>query len=115
MVCVNWCKAVNLQKIPMVRSKAIREAAEGEICTWPGCEDKRGVVLAHSNMSVHGKAGGQKAHDCFSAFLCHHHHWVYDEDTDMRTIDKEWNFMRAMSKTQMRLIALRIITIKGAD
>ena len=105
---------MNLQKIPMVRSKAIREAANGESCTWPGCDDKHGVVLAHSNMSVHGKAGGMKAHDCFGAFLCHNHHLLYDKKTSLSQTDKEWHFMRAMSKTQMRLIVLEIITIKGA-
>lgn len=105
---------MSLQKVPMIRSQAIRDAAEGETCTWPGCDATYGVVLAHSNMSVHGKAGGQKAHDCFAAFLCHHHHWVYDEDTDMSQSDKEWHFMRAVSKTWMRLIELGVITIKGA-
>jgi hypothetical protein len=110
---------MNLQKVPMVRSKAIREAAEGEICTWPGCDSANGVVPAHSNMSIHGKAGGQKAHDCFVAFLCHQHHNYYDNEPEKpyayksASGDKEWNFMRAMSKTQMRLIALRIITING--
>jgi hypothetical protein len=105
--------SVNLQKVPMVRSKAIREAADGEICTWPGCIEKYGVVLAHSNMSSHGKAAGQKAHDCFAAFLCHHHHDLYDNGTDISRSDKEWCFMRAMSKTLLRLIEKGIIKVAG--
>lgn len=99
----------------MVRSKSIREAAEGEICTWPGCGSPHGVVLAHSNMSIHGKAMKQKSHDCFAAFLCNNHHWLYDKGTGMSQSDKEWHFMRAMSKTLMRLIVLGIITINEAD
>jgi hypothetical protein len=106
---------MNLQKVPMIRSKAIREAAEGETCTWPGCDDKRGVVLAHSNMSIHGKAMKQKAHDIFSAFLCFDHHYIYDKGRNLSQIEKEWYFMRAMSKTQLRLVVLDIITIKGAE
>lgn len=98
----------------MVRSNAIRKAAEGEACTWPGCDSTHGVVLAHSNMSIHGKGMRQKAHDCFGAFLCQHHHWLYDEDDRMSAADKEWHFMRAMSKTWVRLIEKGIITIKGA-
>lgn len=107
---------MNLQKIPTIRSKAIREAAEGETCTWPGCDSKHGVVLAHSNMSIHGKAGKLKAHDIFSAFLCHNHHNYYDNEPEnpyTPSGNKEWHFMRAMSKTLMRLIVLGIITIKG--
>ena len=106
---------MNLQKISMIRSKAIREAAEGEICTWPGCDSANGVVLAHSNMSIHGKAMKQKSHDFFAAFLCDYHHRHYDKETSMSNADKEWHFMRAMSRTQMRLIDLGIITIKGAE
>ena len=106
---------MNLQKVPMIRSDAIRRAAEGETCTWPGCDSTHGTVLAHSNMSVHGKAMKQKAHDCFGAFLCHGHHLLYDNETIMSAADKEWHFMRAMSKTWLRLITLDIITIKGAE
>jgi hypothetical protein len=106
---------MSLQKIPMIRSKAIRDAAKAESCTWPSCDSTHGVVLAHSNMSIHGKAAGQKAHDCFAAFLCHHHHDLYDNGTDLSRSDKEWCFMRAMSATLLRLIEKRIITIKGAE
>ena len=106
---------MNLQKVPMIRSDDIRKAAEGETCTWPGCDSTYGVVLAHSNMSIHGKAAKLKAHDCFASFLCYFHHSLYDNDTGMSTADKEWHFMRAMSKTWLRLIALDIIVIKGAE
>lgn len=105
---------MSLQKVPMIRSDAIRKAAEGEACTWPGCDSKHGTVLAHSNMSIHGKAMRLKAHDCFGAFLCHDCHWLYDKGTTLSPQDKEWHFMRAMSKTWLRLIQKDVITIKGA-
>ena len=96
----------------MIRSKAIRSAANGECCTWPGCGAIYGVVLAHSNMSIHGKAKGQKAHDIFSAFLCNEHHFVYDKDTALSQKEKEWNFMRAMSATILRSFHLELIEVK---
>lgn len=104
---------MNLEKRKPIRSKAITQAANGEVCTWPGCGSPDGVVFAHSNMSIHGKAGSLKADDCFGAFLCFDHHHYYDVNVSMIPKEKEWHFMRAMSKTWLRLIEKGIIQIKG--
>lgn len=104
------------QKRQPIRSKAIRNAANGEACTWPGCGVNDGtVVLAHSNMSIHGKAAGRKADDIFGAFLCFKHHTEYDQRNkpDDSGQQGEWYFMRAMSATWIRLIDKGAITIKG--
>ena len=103
---------MNLTKRQAIRSKAIRNAANGEPCTWPGCGVNDGTtVLAHSDMSIHGKGMKRKAEDVFSAFLCGRHHAIYG-GKDMPREEKEWYFMRAMSATWLRLIELGIIKVK---
>lgn len=105
----------DLTKRRPIRSKSIRKSAEGESCTWPGCSSTYGVVLAHSNMSIHGKGMKRKADDIYGAYLCGNHHQFYDKETSMNLFDKEWHFMRAMSETWRRLIAKGIIKIKDYE
>ena len=89
----------DLTKRRAIRSDAIRKAANGEACTWPGCGAMDGTVIcAHSNLSVHGKGRGIKSDDVFVAFLCSTHHRMLDESHISKN-EKEWNFMRAMSNT----------------
>ena len=102
----------DLTKRKAIRSEAIRNSANGETCTWPGCGSSHGVVFAHSNMSVHGKSTGRKADDIFGAYICHEHHLNYDR---FRNKDYEFYFMRAMSETWKRLVYKGIIRVDGHE
>ena len=105
---------MSLEKRKPIRSKRITQAAKDEACTWPGCGKEDGTTVpAHSNMSIHGKAGSQKADDLFMAFLCNGCHYEYDFGKSMTKEEKEWGFMRAMSKTQRRLWERGIIGEKN--
>lgn len=110
---------MSLAKREPYRNKKILASANGQSCTWPGCCVEDGtIVAAHSNMGIHGKSTGRKADDLFVAFLCHKHHYYYDNEPENVTIKnneyvfqglKEWNFMRAMSETLRRLLDAGII------
>jgi hypothetical protein len=68
-------------------------------------------VAAHSNKAIHGKGMGQKAHDCFVAFLCREcHDWLdgrsgYSVDPSGRweAAEKSEMFDRAMHRTWLWL------------
>ncbi|MDD5189414.1 MAG: hypothetical protein PHE50_00045 [Dehalococcoidales bacterium] len=79
-------------------------AAEGEVCTWPGCgADDRTIVAAHCNEQNAGRGIGKKSHDLFIAFLCNTHHYEYDYGKHLTREAKSINFNAAMKKTWLRL------------
>lgn len=93
------------------RNQKILDAAEGEQCTMnsPWCiGDPNSVCAAHSNMQLHGKGRGIKAHDLFVAFCCIGCHRYYDE-SDAPRAEKEDLFFRANARTLIRLIEKGIL------
>lgn len=106
---------MSLQKIPIVRSKAIRDAAKGEPCTICGRNDGT-TVFCHLNESFAGKGVGRKASDIAGFMGCRNCHDEYDGRKKGMNINPmtDWMVMRAMYRTWVRLIELGIITIKGA-
>ena len=105
----------DLTKRKAIRSEAIRNSANGETCTWPGCGSSHGVVFAHSNMGVHGKGMGRKADDIFGAYMCHEHHIEYDSRGKHGATVLILLFMLAMSETWKRLVYKGIIKIEGHE
>lgn len=96
-----------LQKRKPIRERKILDAADGEACTWPGCEVQDGtVVAAHSNEPGDGKGMRLKADDIYIAFLCFLHHGIYDgriEADEWSAYEKQTCFTVAMKKTWRRL------------
>lgn len=93
------------------RNPKILQHAKGRPCTNCNREDGT-TVAAHSNLAEHGKGKGIKAHDLFSAFLCHACHSWLDQGTgrdptgiwQSDKMDKREMFMRAMHKTMLILL-----------
>lgn len=103
---------MSLQKVPMIRSSAIRKAAEGEACTI--CNRNDGTtVFCHLNESWAGKGLSMKASDLAGMFLCHVHHEIYDGRAISVPLVEDWIYWRAMYRTWARLVEKGIITIKG--
>ena len=100
-----------MQKRKAIRSKAIKDAANGEACTICSTQDGT-VVFCHLNDSWAGKGMGQKADDIAGFFGCSECHKLYDEGS--YGIDR-WEVMRAMYRTWRRLIEKVIITIKDYE
>jgi hypothetical protein len=65
------------------RNRRLLDLARGMPCLFrvPGvcCGDPDTTVAAHSNLSIHGKAGARKANDEFSAWSCVACHTWYDQ------------------------------------
>lgn len=104
---------MNLQKRKYVRSKAIRDSAKNETCTWPGC-DAPAQCWAHSNLAVDGKGTGIKSEDIYGAYLCTEHHNLYDSRPSAFALhheNKQRNFHQAMKKSWKRLIEKGVIKI----
>ena len=101
---------MNLQKRKPIRSKAIRDAANGEACTV--CEKNDGTtVFCHLDKSWAGKGMGQKADDIAGFFGCHKCHSEYDEPKS-KFMYSDMTYHRAMYRTWLRLIEKGIIVIK---
>src|SRR5258708_29738879 len=62
----------------MFRNRALLDIAHDFAkCTNCGRQTPLGCEPAHSNLTLHGKATGQKSHDCFFAALCNPcHRWL---------------------------------------
>lgn len=80
------------------RNTALLDMAEGRSCLLcpPGqCRCTPGsTVAAHSNLSIHGKAKGRKADDCYSVWAGHEAHaWLDQSAASAR--EKEAVFMAA--------------------
>ena len=90
----------------MYRNKKILKSAKGQPCTvrsvW--CNgDTSTTVAAHSNQSIHGKARGLKASDCFVAYACSGCHRWLDESAASRA-EKVEAFNAAMHRTWLMLV-----------
>ena len=104
----------DLTKRKPIRSKAIRQAANGEACTVCGVNNGT-TVFCHLNESWAGKGTGQKADDIAGMFLCAHHHDIYDRRKPALRADDHMfhgDVLRAMYRTIRRLLELGIIEIK---
>lgn len=101
---------IDLTKRKPIRSKAIRQAANGEACAVCGTNDGT-TVFCHLNESWAGKGMGQKADDFAGMFLCNVHHDIYDGRTiSIQKIDA-WIWWRAMYRTWRTLTDKGIIKI----
>jgi len=88
-----------------VRSKALREAYRLIPCQHCGAEDGT-VVCAHSNWSIHGKAGARKAHDNRSASLCFGCHGDLDQGGRMSSDEKRLMWWHAHRRSVLLLTQL---------
>lgn len=65
------------------RNPHLLDMAKGKPCLFrlPGVcnHNPETTVAAHSNLSIHGKAGSRKADDCFTAAGCFNCHSWYDQ------------------------------------
>ena len=93
------------------RDSALLEMAADQPCLLmiPGVCNHRTdtTVAAHSNLSIHGKAGARKADDCYSVFACCEcHHWL--DAGKASAEEKEAAFMAAHVRQVLfwRLMAL---------
>lgn len=99
---------MSLHKIQQYRNPQLLRLANGMPCMGCGCQDGT-IVMAHSDFSIHGKAKGMKAHDCFVAALCHTCHTWLGSGTKNYLIweagrsDKLEFFRRAHEKTMLHL------------
>ena len=97
-----------------IRSKLILKSAMGKPCTLrsPVCNrNPETTVWAHSNMLIHGKGLGKKAHDIFGCYACSECHRWLDEGPSTRQ-EKELVFFEAFSRSLLILIEEGIISIK---
>lgn len=105
----------DLTKRVAIRSKAIRDAANGESCTVCGRNDGT-TVFCHLNESWAGKGTGQKADD-IGFFGCSFCHDVYDgrikQTAGYHPAQEPKVIMRAMYRTIRRLWELKVISIQG--
>lgn len=99
----------DLTKRVAIRSKAIRDAANGESCTVCGRNDGT-TVFCHLNNGWAGKGMGKKADDLAGFFGCGECHRLYDTHESM---PNDAQVLMALFKTTRRLWELGIISIKG--
>jgi hypothetical protein len=100
---------MNLTKRQAIRSKAIRNAANGEPCAVCGRNDGT-TVFCHLNEGWAGKGMGQKADDIAGFFGCARCHDDYDCRRRVNPIT-DWMVMRAVYRTLRRLWELGIIKV----
>lgn len=100
-----------------IRSKTIRNAARGEMCTLRVAgvcsEDRSTTVLAHLPDESHGM--GRKSDDISACFACRAcHDWLDGRTkTEWHTPElREWHLRRAMVRTWRRLIELGVVEVK---
>ena len=98
----------DLTKRKPIRSNAILRAAKGEACACCGVNDET-TVFAHINAQWAGKGLGIKADD-FGMFLCRLCHDQYD-GRDKHPLE-DWEILKAVYRTWVRLIDKGIITVK---
>lgn len=97
------------------RDPVLLEMARGRTCLLmvPGLCSHRvdTVVAAHSNLSIHGKAGARKADDCYSAWACATCHVWLDTSKALAAI-KEVAFMNGHAR---QVLAWRLIAMDPAE
>lgn len=100
----------DLTKRVAIRSKAIRDAANGESCAVCGRNDGT-TVFCHLNESWAGKGMGQKADDLGGGFFgCYICHVRYDNPQAGVQFSYE-TLMRAVYRTTRRLFEKGVIEI----
>lgn len=99
----------------MAKNSKIRQSAKGEDCTarLPGiCNfNPETVVLAHLN----GGGMAAKQSDIHAAYMCSECHSVLDHHWHrhgMTRQDRDYEHMRAMVETQIKLLEKGLIVIK---
>ena len=106
---------MTLLKQKPIRSKKITQSARGEACTMfsPVCNGggDDATVFCHSNDSVAGKGGSQKADDIFGFFGCSACHSWFDHKQAASWILNEYE-KKAVYRTQRRLIDMGLIIVK---
>ena len=98
----------DLTKRKPIRSKAIRQSANGESCTVCDKNDDT-TVFCHLNELYAGKGISQKADD-FGFFACQECHDIYDGRVKGAPI-LYWHLLRACYRTWRRLIDKGILKI----
>ena len=108
-----------LQKTTPIRSKKIRDAARGQVCTLQivgVCNgDWSTTVLAHLPDESHGMA--RKSDDLSACFACDACHSVIDGRAKWPVMERDyadWYLRRAQMRTWRVLVDLEVVTIKGA-
>lgn len=101
-----------------IKSKPMRNAANGELCTVQiagMCRHSPATtVLAHLPDESHGMS--RKSDDLSACFACDVCHDVIDGRRpwpESEKPHKEWYLRRAMVRTWRRLVELGIVNIKG--
>lgn len=76
------------------RNPHLLDMAKGKPCLFrlPGVcnHNPETTVAAHSNLSIHGKAGARKADDCYSAWACSSCHTWFDAGPSPAEHKAEW-------------------------
>lgn len=94
-----------------IRSKKMRRGAEGQRCTYCGCQDGTIVGAHYQGFRSHqfGKGTGTKPHDLCIADLCFRCHTKFDmseistlTDPILRRIDESEQFMFCVLMTIIR-------------
>jgi len=101
-----------LSKNNNLRSKKIRNSANGEDCTMnsPVCNyDSSTVVFCHLNEQFAGKGLGLKSVD-IGFYGCYNCHTKYDSG---KLEDEYFYLLRAVIRTWLRLIELGIVKVVG--
>lgn len=101
----------------MIRSSKITRSARGKACTMhaPGCTGGGAdTTFCHSNMQVHGKGKGVKAHDIFGFYGCRSCHDWYDRGPASREV-KEQYFLTAHARTLLILVNENLIVVVGYE
>src|SRR3990167_3565877 len=72
------------------------------------------TVWAHSNLAIPGHGLGEKAHDCFGAYLCYGCHAWLDAGSADRSTRQEW-MRRAMDRTWLFLFETGVVSVVCPD
>ena len=84
------------------------------LCLPGVCEgySPEGLEPAHSNMMIHGKATGQKSHDCFFVASCRSCHHELDHGNSLDREGKQLHWYQGYSRTMLYLFENNLINIK---
>lgn len=102
-------------KIKPIRSKALRDSARGESCTFeiPGFCNSDPETTVGCHLQWEGGAMGSKADDISLAYGCSGCHEAIDSRR-IDAIDRQFYSIRAMVRTQRRMYGKGLLSIKGA-
>lgn len=96
----------------MSRSRKIRDSAKGEDCSLRlvNCSSNETVVLAHIGRN---RGMGIKCGDHFAVYACSNCHDVIDgRVNDSQGLDLEYEKLRALEETQLKLINKGLVILK---